>query len=93
MKTTENFNVVRCDGNWIVDSTIIPKNSNDIDSSVELKNFKFYIAKSGDLLISRREIVKETAELTKDNDSIVDFLTLDKESDIIISERVILCLK
>lgn len=63
MKTTENFNVMRCDGNWIVDSTIIPKNSNDIDSSVELKNFKFYIAKSGDLLISRREIVKETVNL------------------------------
>ena len=63
MKTNEKFNVVRRNGNWIVDSNIIPKNSNDIDNSIELKNFKFYIAKSGDLLISRREIVKETVNL------------------------------
>lgn len=63
MKTNEKFNVIRRNGNWIVDSTIIPVNSNDIDSSVELKNFKFYIAKSGDLLISRREIIKETVNL------------------------------
>lgn len=60
MKTNTKFNIMRHRGNWIVDSTIIPKNSNDIATSVELKSFKFYIAKSGDLLISRREIVKET---------------------------------